>query len=801
MKLPGILESFFQKKSGKTQVYLSLYLDTFHVAASFWLLDANGTAKILGSEFSDLPRDSWVERSAAVDRLLGVLEEKTGHTDVTKAILGLPPTYLTATGEIRIDVRHEIKNFTKELALEAIGFVPLQQAVIYKMKKEEGVPPSVILLGINDQNIAVGIYKIGELVGVRDIEKHEDVVGSVEQGLRSFTDLEVLPARMLIYGSKSDELEEIKSKLLKHQWTSKVNFLHFPKIETIALSLIIEAISLAGASELGASMDFSQEEQEESEPEETQTKEPRADDAGPGEESDEILESAEPVETLSANGEIEPGTHVAVADSTPSDSEPQSPEQVSEEVAEAQEVISEDFAVDESASQDANVVMVDAESLGFKKDVDVLERDIPVEVADEDETDEESEDEDETDEPRSGISGMNISGLFGRIPALFRGFSRNSLGLIGVIGVLVFGAVAFAAYWFVPRATLTILEIPKEIDSVQTITIDPSATTTDAQNFIVPGRKLEKSVSGENTIPVNGKKSIGDPAKGSVTIYNKSLSSRSFKKGAVLSSGSLLFTIDSDVQVASASESIGSITFGKGDVPVTAAAIGAASNLPSGTEFTFKETSSAVAIARNDKAFSGGNSRDVTVVSRADYDAFVKLESEELVGKAKDELAKTVSSSQKLIDATTKTTVTEKVFSQEIDEEAKQLQGKLTVSISGIAYSDDDIKALLKSVSSDKIPAGYEVEEEKTTLTVTDVLVKKDGKITAKARMTAIALPRLDAEAIRRAVTGKSVDAAKEYLKSLSGIGAVSIGFQHALTRSQLPMNRNNISVIFSVFK
>jgi hypothetical protein len=162
----------------------------------------------------------------------------------------------------------------------------------------------------------------------------------------------------------------------------------------------------------------------------------------------------------------------------------------------------------------------------------------------------------------------------------------------------------------------------------------------------------------------------------------------------------LQFTLDEDVQVASASESIGSLTFGKADVRVTASAIGTQSNLASGGEFTFKDVSSSTAIARNDKAFAGGTSREVTVVSRLDYDAFVKTLSAELIEKAKQDFAQVVSGSQKIIDDTIKTTVTEKVFNLEIDEEAKQLDGKLTVTMSGIAYTDADVRALLTSASS-----------------------------------------------------------------------------------------------------
>ena len=207
MKLPELFQSIFKRKSNSREIYVSLYLDALQVAGSFFTIEQSGAVMVLASRSERLKNDSWEERSVVVDELLGLLEEKTGHTDVTKAILGLPPLYLTATGEIQKEVRIHIKQFMKELELQAIGFVPLQQAIIFKMRHDEGVPPSVILLGINSHCMEVGVYKVGELSGVREIEKHEDVVDSVEQGLRSFTDIEVLPARIMLYGSSQEELE------------------------------------------------------------------------------------------------------------------------------------------------------------------------------------------------------------------------------------------------------------------------------------------------------------------------------------------------------------------------------------------------------------------------------------------------------------------------------------------------------------------------------------------------------------------------------------------------------------------
>ena len=311
----------------------------------------------------------------AADRVIGELEENTGITDVTKVILGLPLGFLSPTGEIRKEIRLEIKELMRELDLRPAGFVPIYQAIIHKLHHDEGVPPSIILLGINHSTIAVSLYKIGVLAGIREIEKTKDMAASVEESLKSFTDQEVLPARMYLYGSPQSILEEAKSELLRHSWTATVSFLHFPKIDVVSDLFIVDAISLAGASELGQTVDSTEEEAEPA-VEETPQAAPQETAAPTSVSPEEVLqEEVKEVENPEETEETE--ENEAIEDAASEDkieTGEESDEEVTNEVAFAKEAIAEDFGGQEKEqSEDANVVMVDAESLGFKKNTDVLE--------------------------------------------------------------------------------------------------------------------------------------------------------------------------------------------------------------------------------------------------------------------------------------------------------------------------------------------------------------------------------------------------------------------------------------------
>ena len=578
----------------------------------------------------------------------------------------------------------------------------MHQAIAHTLKHDEGVPPTVILIGVG-KTLTISLFKVGALVGQSTTSTDVDAAAATEKILRSFTDVEILPSRMLLYGGNHEALAEVQATLLRHPWQTRANFLHFPKIEILPTDFAVSAVCVAGATELAQAV---------------------------GGEVEEVGEEPQVHEEITASGE----------------------------------------RVDE---KEPNVVEVPPEELGFKSE-DVLAQ-----------------------KAKKKFSIPKIA--IPKIPRLTLPHlpsSRKGVGIaLASIVALVFGAIV--ARWAIPHATVTVLTLPQKVQAEGVITIEPTATVASSEERIIPAHTLEKSVSGESAIAATGKKKIGDPAKGTVTIFNKSTSSRSLKKGSVLVANALQFTLDEDISVASASENLvsGTVTFGKTNAAISAADIGSQSNLPAGTEFTFKDIATSIAIARSEKAFAGGTSRDVTVVSRADYDALTRELTDQLVKKAKEELLGGVNPTEKLIDQTIETKVTSRDFSQEIDQEASQLQGSLTITVTGVSYNQEDIKTLLKESVAAKIPQGYALDEKTLSSTVSDVIVARDGTITVQAALSGNAVPGVDVSAVQQTIAGKTLQEAQEILRSMQGIAGAEFIFRYALSNNRLPINKNNISV------
>lgn len=785
MKLPDVFSGLLGKSEETKEYYFSLYLDADAAAVAVWSL-TNGSPKVGSFAHALVSEDSWEARTHVIDRLLSAAEDKVGVTKaITKTVFGLPGAYLTSEGNIRDEVRPHLKKLTHMLELNPVGFVPLSSAIAFSLKKDEGVPPSAILVGCAATRAQVTLYRVGQVT-------HEDVIdvgdpaAALEATLKRHQDGDVLPSRMLLYGGNTSLLEEVRSKLLKHPWPTRTNFLHFPKIELLTLESLLTSVSLAGASELTPGLGES-EDAGVAETVVAQATRPVAAPADGEDISPSAPDEEEDEESEEIDGEMVEGEEEMVGEEAQDDSDEEIPED---------EIPGEESGVvmaKNDADEIENIQMVTPESLGFTGE-DVLEH-----VASP-RTKEAPANPQKPPKPVSAKFSMPKFSMpsIPNVSALVRSLPKLKGGLPVIIGGIVLIGILAGLFYALPRVTVTVLVASQSLDESTTLTVDTESVAADSESKSIPGKRVEQSVSGEKTITVSGKKNIGDPAKGTVTIYNKVTTGRTLSKGTVLTASGVSFTLDSDVSVASASESIGSITFGKATANVTARDIGPNGNLPASSEFTFANINGSAVSARNESAFTGGTSKQVTVVSRADQDSLVKSLTEELVAKAKEQL-KSATAGEILIDQTVKTEVSEKVFDAELDEEAKSLHGKVTIKVTGTSVSDSDAKAALMPLIERKVPSGYSLAPEQTNVTTSNVTVKKDGTITLSAKLTAIALPVIDADAIKGKLTGQSVEKASAILKETPGVAAAEYRFSLTPFQTNLPLNKNNITISIAV--
>lgn len=434
----------------------------------------------------------------------------------------------------------------------------------------------------------------------------------------------------------------------------------------------------------------------------------------------------------------------------------------------------------------------DEEDVGFVVgDVEALKKEEKVSLVDR--GSEFSEEEPVLPVPSPVPAEVELKNKFSFKRLLPRGF-RNRTFLIGIIGALL---IILGAYLFLSKAEVKIFVEPKILEKDTTVTADPIQKEVKEDANIIPAQLVETQVSGSAKGTVTGKKQVGDPAKGTVVIYNKTSETKLVSKGTILtSSNGLNFTLDISVSIASQSATDSGITYGKVNATVTASAVGADSNLPSSSELTVGNLPSSQASARAEGNFSGGTSKEVTVVSDADQKRLLASLTSNLRKQAQQKLQEQLPKT-KILEEALLEEIIKKSFNKNINDQAAEVSLDLTVKYKGTAFEDKDLKLIVSKLVTTQVPAGFQLNLEDTETQADVSKLEKDGKLIFLARFKAKLMPKIDTGKVKKQIKGKSVTEAVNIMKAMENILGSEVKISPALPPilQRLPMLSRNIKI------
>jgi len=247
----------FLKKPEKTparEYFFALEIDHGLIKSAVWSV-INDKPQVLAVSSSQ----SWDDK--AEDSLITIADatlsdatshlDPTGKVDVHKVIFGLPADWVGADKIFPSQLRL-LKALSEKLDLVPVGFVVTPEAAAKYLQSTEGVPPTAILIGFWPHCLEITLVRLGKINGTHLVQKSSHLADDVVEGLSRFSDIDMLPSRMLLYDSGID-LEEVKQLLLAHPWQAPqkhLPFLHFPKVEILPADFTIRAIARSGGSEV-----------------------------------------------------------------------------------------------------------------------------------------------------------------------------------------------------------------------------------------------------------------------------------------------------------------------------------------------------------------------------------------------------------------------------------------------------------------------------------------------------------------------------------------------------------------------
>ncbi|HSW89825.1 MAG TPA: hypothetical protein VLH19_03045, partial [Patescibacteria group bacterium] len=359
-----------------------------------------------------------------------------------------------------------------------------------------------------------------------------------------------------------------------------------------------------------------------------------------------------------------------------------------------------------------------------------------------------------------------------------RSFKKVGILLGAVIALLVIlGAGTVFAIGKMVSVRIDLIPKSQPVSEEVTLTVDSTVAQCDPAKSVLKADVKAISVNGSKTVGTTGKKIIGDKAKGTIQLFNKTFAAKSFTAGTQVSDGNLKYTLDDSVTVASASAaSYSTTTNGETDVNITAVDFGTSFNLPKDSEFAIAtyDKSAFVGAAKTDIA--GGSSRTIQAVSDQDYTDLTGALLVDLKVQAKDQLSQSIESGQDVI-ISDQVTLGDKQFSGTVGQEAKDLTLSMSVQMTGLVYSKEDLTTLLQDKVSTTLAQGVVLQKEKTTLDILDQKILTGNKAQIHAKISTVSVPTIDTAALGTYLAGKDISAVQGYLNAQSGIESHTIEF------------------------
>jgi hypothetical protein len=338
------------------------------------------------------------------------------------------------------------------------------------------------------------------------------------------------------------------------------------------------------------------------------------------------------------------------------------------------------------------------------------------------------------------------------LPTLTSFFSL--LGLLIVAGLLIFG--------FYPQMHVTLVPQTRTVSQAVDVTADPDAKSADASSGTLPASVISVPIDVSGSVQIPSDRSIGsDRAHGEALVTSQRASTSSLPKGSKVGvDGGPEFTTDQDLNLPPR-------------VPVrvgiTAVDPGTTGNVAPGAITVFNGSGLDQLQVTNQRPTTGGTDRQAKLVSDDDRKALDVQLRNDARAKGLAQLQQKAGPDQTLPEMSLAVDQGNETFDQDIGSESDQLTGRLTTTVSGtvfqnLAYNDLVGKVLTQKSGTDwELGAPVKIE--------TPGVLKIDGhKVMLRSNASGLLQSSVDADSIKRALTGSSLQDARSYLTRMSGL-------------------------------
>jgi hypothetical protein len=341
----------------------------------------------------------------------------------------------------------------------------------------------------------------------------------------------------------------------------------------------------------------------------------------------------------------------------------------------------------------------------------------------------------------------------------------NILSFLSTAALLLVAAAAVLVVY--PQMRVTLVPQTRTISRSVDITVDPDAGAADASSGTLPGTWLTLPVDVSASLPIPSDRTIGrDKAHGEVVVTSQRPSPFTLPKGTTVRvDGGPKFVTDQDIAVPPRVPV---------RVGVTAAEAGTVGNVGPGDISQFDGSDFEQLGISNQRPTTGGTDRQAKVVTEDDRKTLDEMLKKTARDKGFAQLQQRAGPDQTLPEMTVSVETKDEKFDQEAGAESEQLTGRLTGSVSGTVFQNlaynDLVGMVLERNAGPDLQLGAPVKVE------TPGVLKVDGhKVVLRCDASGLLQSTVDADGIKRALTGSSAQDARAYLSRLSGLAELPI--------------------------
>ena len=395
----------------------------------------------------------------------------------------------------------------------------------------------------------------------------------------------------------------------------------------------------------------------------------------------------------------------------------------------------------------------------------------------------------------SNLSASSVKHILTKKDTDYKKLHKILWPILGVFIILS----AVATFLLLPKATVTVFIPSTDLKKSLTLVVSNQVKQPNLEQNVFPGTLVESSGDKTGKFTATGKKDIGTKAKGIIVLKNDfDSNNHNIPAGSQLTSSSKTFLTQTAVTIPPATIQNMKPVSGTVSVEIEAENPGADYNIKAG-RFSILSLSAAQQsgiYGQSSSDLTGGDSRQVQVVSQKDYDDAKNSLIKDLADSVGKDIQKKIGD-QKLLEKALVTPDPEITSSKKVDEEAADFDVTVKLKNQALVYTDSEfqtfiIQIISKDLSSDKMVKI--AKNEDLSLTVDKTSYDK-GQMDLTANVLAKVSDKVSTDKIKQAVIGKKVSEIPGIVKNLTGITRVEVSQQPSWWIKRLPDLERNINI------